>query len=517
MSDRARHALRGIAGSYLNFAASFAVSLIFTPISVAFLGPAAFGLWKTLAGSLTQYLQLIEFGLAGASIRAIAEARSRGDNHQLSAQASTVAGIYGLLALIGIALSAALAYLLGPLLRIPPELLGPGRLTMLLLGGNLAMIFLLTPMIALIAGHERYDIINILGLITTIASPLLGIVLLWQGFGLAALALGSMLAMVLSTLAGWRVARTMFPQVQIAPRLFSAALARKTLRFGGLVFLLNSGTLLITSSDNLVIARVLGVAAVAPYAIAYTLGAIALQLVFRVADVLLPVFTDLHTRGDLAALRRFYPQLLRFSTAVACALALAVVFVGPAFIRAWVPDVPFVGVPTLALIAAFAVLHGALVHSSQVTLQGIGQVRAAALATLAEAALNIVLSVLLARRMGLAGVALGSVLGQLLISAWYLPYLSARGIGMSLGQLFAEALPRPLLAALPAALLAATITAYPLAELLPPGGAGRALGVGAAALQGLAIVGGYMGLFYLLASDNDRRFVWQKLRTALVR
>jgi O-antigen/teichoic acid export membrane protein len=504
MLARSTYALRGIIGGYLTYAASFLAALLLTPLILRYLDPAAYGLWRTLSGSLLSYLTLLDFGLSAALIRFIAHHRSQEQPEQVSRLASTALVLYIGLGLLALIVSGLLALFIGPVLQLPPELIVPGQVALLLVGLQIAAIFLLTVFTGTIAGHERYDVVGGISLLTTILSPVISAILLWWGYGLPGLAASGVVAIGVAIGCAAVYMYRQLPHVRVRLRLFTPSMLRETLRFSVFVFVLNLGVIVINSSDNLVIARVLGIEQVASYTIAYTLGTMALLISKRCSDVLLPVFTDLYSRNDMAALQRLYPQMIRFSTAISCATGLALIFVGGRFIGAWVGETLFVGQQTLSLIALYTLLHGATVHPSLITLQSIGQVRPAAVATLVEAAINLTLSLLLARTaLGVAGVALATVLGQLLVSVWFMPQLILRQLHIPRGRFVVEAFARPLLALPIGVLLAVGITAWPADNLL------------VVVLQGGAIAAAYLGCSFLLAPTADRQFVSQKLRAVL--
>ncbi len=87
-------------------------------------------------------------------------------------------------------------------------------------------------------------------------------------------------------------------------------------------------------------------------------------------------------------------------------------------------------VPPQALLVVFSLYFIAFAWSSAhgILLNGLGRVRPQAYAALLEAGFNIALSLLLVRRFGLVGVALGTLLAISLTCGWMLPLIARRAL-----------------------------------------------------------------------------------------
>jgi peptidoglycan biosynthesis protein MviN/MurJ (putative lipid II flippase) len=111
-----------------------------------------------------------------------------------------------------------------------------------------------------------------------------------------------------------------------------------------------------------------------------------------------------------------------------------------------------------------------------------------------DALLNLALSVVLVRWIGVVGVALGTVVGELATTFWYLPVLCNRDLGLSGWAFFSRVWARPLLSLPPAAAVAWTVhTAlggWPPAAVL-------FIGAGTTATV-------YFGTYFLFSTPQER-------------
>jgi O-antigen/teichoic acid export membrane protein len=188
------------------------------------------------------------------------------------------------------------------------------------------------------------------------------------------------------------------------------------------VFLMNLATHLIFSTDNFVVGAVLGTAAVASYQVA--LGpASSLQVAGNQFDVVsLTAAASLRAQEAMDDLRRLLLEATRVVAAVTMPGVVIFAVWGRELLHLWVGR-SFVGsywtLVWLSLGYLFATFTGA---ASQVVL-AVNRFKVIALVSLGEATTNLVLSVVLAKRLGIVGVALGTTI-PLTVMAFgvYLPY-----------------------------------------------------------------------------------------------
>jgi O-antigen/teichoic acid export membrane protein len=93
-------------------------------------------------------------------------------------------------------------------------------------------------------------------------------------------------------------------------------------------------------------------------------------------------------------------------------------------------------------------------YISAVVLVSMAKHRVLAYFALAEGIANLVLSIILVQKVGLIGVAIGTVIPQLITTTCFLPLYTVRALGLRYSEYVSRAIVRPFIAAVPAALAA---------------------------------------------------------------
>jgi O-antigen/teichoic acid export membrane protein len=217
--------------------------------------------------------------------------------------------------------------------------------------------------------------------------------------------------------------------------------------------LLNLGGQLAFQTDSLVIGAVLGVREVSYYAIGNSLAQYLMKFVIAVSMVVMPTATRLHAQGretELKAVLLKWTKISFFLTVVATTFLLVL---GPSFIGWWIG--PEFERPTGEVLRILALAHLVFLPIRAVSfpiLMGIGKPKAPAIAFLVTGVVNLGMSIVLGRYMGLNGIALGTAIPNVFFAAYVL-VLACRYTGTSLRECIGYVVPRSLIGAVPAALL----------------------------------------------------------------
>jgi O-antigen/teichoic acid export membrane protein len=121
----------------------------------------------------------------------------------------------------------------------------------------------------------------------------------------------------------------------------------------------------------------------------------------------------------------------------------------------WVGDSLRGGIFLSVLIASGFLLHS-INHVGQIVLTVVGQVKTLAAISWLEAILNISLSILFVWYFGLIGVAMGTVIGSILASAWLVPLIMCKTVKLPISEFFRRGI-FPTVAVLPASIVLATV------------------------------------------------------------
>jgi O-antigen/teichoic acid export membrane protein len=425
--------LRNILSNWFVLGTGIAYALFITPIIVRALDKELYGVWSFLNGLLA-YSELLYLGLGSAVIKYVAQFLATNDRQGINRLASVVVLIYSVL---GLACFAVLAGVSGwvPQTFAQPlsvEAARAASYTCLLLGAQMLFIFVGSAFSGLMGGFNRYDLVNIVQvggvLIRFAATP----VLVRAGHDpLLMLATITSTSAILQAGALVGLAFWYIPTLSIRPTRPSVGELRLLYGFGLQSFFVSFAGRLISYTDTTVIGVTLGAASVALYVLPLQLVEYARMFLGGFSGVFLPRLTMLTTRGDMAGVRHAYIRAMRMASFLAGWLVALLVYLGPMFLNRWVGH--DFGTPVQWVLVCLAAATFAQVLSTQAPYafyQALHLVSFPAMVLTIEALLNLALSVWLAPRLGITGVALATAVPALLVSFLLLPPYLCRRLGV---------------------------------------------------------------------------------------
>ncbi len=436
--------LRGILSNWFGDLILGLISFLLTPFMVHRLGDLDYGVY-VLTFSVVFYSGLLELGIRGTLQRFTGLHRGAGDRRAQSATLSTALVLTGLVGSLIIFLSLTLSPFLPVFFHVTGREGSRFRWLIVLLGLNLGFglpAFLLS---AYLNGLERFDFANAVQVARQVLRALLIVVVLLLGYGVLAVGTAILASQLASIPLGWWLIRKADPEVRLSWHLVSRRLARQLLTFSFWTMLNNAGQLLRDSTDSIVIGRVLGAALITPYNVAARLIGYFRPIIITMSGPLLPRVSKLEGSGRLDLVAGLYFRMTRLTAIVTLFGSSLLLLDGRLILRLWVGG---------QYVSSYSVLVwltvGALVSLAQYStlqlLTGLGRHRPYGLWTFAEGLLNLVLSVVWARRYGIVGVAMGTAVPLLLVKLTLQPWYTMRVLRQPLRKYFEKALARPVLA-----------------------------------------------------------------------
>lgn len=423
-------------------------ALALTPVMVSKLGLADFGAWVLLTGLFSQF-SLLDPGLQSSLPRFLVQ-REPGRHRGV---ASTAQFIYLLVTAACIGLTLAVWVLL-PWFTVETAHLSTARHITILLGAATAAGALFRLPALHLQSLMRRDLIALIatGRVLVCAAAVFWL-LQWRGGGLLQVALvHASGAIVESLLLAW-FGRSLGSSLRW--RWVDRAVARELLGFSGWAYVISVCDRLRPGLDAFVLGWLRG----SPATGVYNLGA---RPVWMMADVvyaaiglqLLPAFTRMRESGDQERLHTAFLLITRLSAWLAMAAAGAALALGPSFLRWWVPEHAAEAAPVLLCLALPLGLQLAQVPAVHL-LYAVAQHRALALVQSGGMILNLALSLVLSRWLGIVGAALGTAVEIILLHGFVMPLLLARKAGIPAAAFMWRGQMVPLLASMAACSLPA--------------------------------------------------------------
>jgi O-antigen/teichoic acid export membrane protein len=489
---------RNLATRYLAIAVDGVIGLMLMPFNVSHLGPSAYGLWA-LTASITMYFSVLDLGYGGALVKFVAQYRAWRDRQALNEILSTMFVVFTAIGLVTFVVTAGVAWQFGRLFNVTADQVRTGQYLLLVTGAYIAIRFAASIFGAVVYGFQRFYLNNLISVGSSVAVALVNVIVLSGGADLVTLVIATTAVRVV-TLAGFVLTGYLvYPGLHVKTAFFRWGRLREVTGFSIYVLVLDWSATLSYSTDALVIGAMLSTSAVTVWTVAQRIAQVCQQLTGQLSTALFPLVVD----SDAAARQDRLQVVMLHGTSLSLAFATPVciglsILAGPV-VAAWMgPNFQASTIVVQLLLAVVLVRIGT--SSAHVILRGAGQHRLLAITNSAAAIANILLSIALIGPLGLAGVAIGTLV-PVTVSAIFVifPKACAR-VGLPVWTAVRQAV-WP--ATWPSAGLAAVIWAgRPLA--------GSTLG----GLALLLVVAGlaYQALFLGIAiSAEERRIYWSKL------
>jgi O-antigen/teichoic acid export membrane protein len=439
--------LRSTASNYAGRFITLGTWFLLTPFILVQLGTTSYGLW-VLVSSVVAYSSLLDLGIAGAVIKYTAEYRARGEEEQAHRLVATALCLYAVLGLIAIAISVAIAPIFPSLFNLPPAEHATATWLVLLMGSSVGISIPCTTTTAVLQGLHRHDIVNLISTIGVLLAAVATVaVLLLDGGVVGMVAVSIPIPLIMQVPSIWFINR-IAPELQFGWRGAKRSLVHTVFSFSSWLFMGQIAGRLKAKTDEIVIATFLPISAIAPYAIALRLSESAQILTDQFMKILLPLASELHAENDQGRLRSLYITSTRLTLAIFLPVGCTLIVLARPILTLWV-GAAYAGFAHLVLILTLANFIDISLWPAGLILQGMSRYRTLAVMSMCTAVANLALSIVLVRRWGLTGVALGTLIPITIeCIGFVLPYVM-RVLGISLTQALKEMFLPALLPAAP--------------------------------------------------------------------
>lgn len=405
-------------------AAAAAAMLISVPLTLRYLGPERFGLWMAISAVISM-LGFADFGLGNGILNAVSHASGRNDKRAIHQSVSNgfimLAAIGGVMLLVFV-----VVYPLVPW----PSVFNVSSATAAIESGPVVFVLVICFIATLPLGATQkiqlglqqgywgnlWEAVgSVLGLLGIVVAIQLQAGLHWIALSMAGVPLIFRAANTL-VFFGYqeKVLRPSFGHLDFD-------VIRRLIRTGFLFFVLQLAVVVGFQSDNIIIARIMGVEAVAGYDVALKLSTLPAMFIGLVVVAQWPAYGEALTRGDSDWIRRTFIRTIRLSLLFAVPFALVLFTWGDTLIRVWAgPEV----VPSMALLVGMSIWSVLLVLGSVVAalLNGLHVVKFQVVNAVLMATANILLSIYLVGKIGVQGAIFGTISAYTIFSllpSWY--------------------------------------------------------------------------------------------------
>lgn len=445
---------KNIASSWFILLVNIAVSFFLAPFVVHSLGNVYYGIWA-IVSQFTGYLYLLDFGVRESVIRYTSKYFPHSQSQKLNRVLTTAFILYTPIFVLCVLISVIGAWGFPYWFDIDPQYSDTTRIVVLLVGLTIGQTFVFNVFTGILQGLHRFDVTNLFGFGVALARAALIVGALSIGYGIVALSLIQLVLaiatgvfsayMALSLLKG---AGMRLQLVRLSWRRFMT-MARRVAGYSYFVFINNIGQKIVLVSDAIIIGIFMPVASVTFYAIAGSLIGYLRSLVIATAQVFNPLTSHYASLKDNARVQQVLIRGSRLSIFISLPVIAAYVIMGREFIGLWMGAEYMQQAGDVLIILAVIYLFSSPHHVISSVLYGLSQHRLLSYLRIAEAIINLTLCIILVQKLGLIGVAIGTAIPHVIMTAIVLPILVTRTVKLPLWQYFYGAYSGPLLAIIP--------------------------------------------------------------------
>ncbi len=403
-----------------------AIGFALTPFTIHLLGSDQYGLW-VLANAFIGYYSLLDFGLSGAVFtqmsHAIGARDSQNGGHIYGTGLSMFSALGGVLIIVTLLIVAVI-------LLTHPNRGTTLAIVVLIVGVQTAVGFPMRAPFGVLNAGSHFEITSCALILSAILRTLGTIYVLRAGQGVVALAIANLLAWIPGYIFVVVAVHRTYPFIRVQSLCnWHGATARKLFSFGLPVLVGQIADRVRLQTDVIIVSLFFGFSAVTHYNIATTLIMYYMDGMVAIIGVLTPVLSMQMGAGDVDGLRRSLFMGTRLAITAGGFACFGFLVWGRVFIACWMgaryPD----AYPILVVLA-IAMFLDLWQFTAVNALYATSHHKTYAKINICEAVANGILSIILARPLGMIGVAIGTLVPSVLVRAFVQPLIIERKLGI---------------------------------------------------------------------------------------
>jgi O-antigen/teichoic acid export membrane protein len=434
-------AAKNVVASWASLFTHLAVGFLLSPYILHRLGDEGFGVW-ILVFSLTGYYGLLDLGIRQSVIRYVARFRATHDDDQLARFTNTCLFTYAGIAVLVLLASGVCAWYLPVCFKLPHGLVRTAQILVLLTGGGAALCFPLGVFAGILTGLQDFVRPHCAQIGVSLLRGFLIVGVLKWGGGLLGITLVTVGLNLLSYVILFFMARREL-NLRFGVRFIDLGIWRSVIGYSSIALLVLLADKLRFQSDAVVIGMLASSGAITYFAIASKLVEYSSAVVQGLSQIFTPMSSQFDATGDVDKLRKVFILGSRACAMTIFPICAVLIILGKPIIVVWVGAKYLASYSILLLLLVPKTLYLAQAASVKILL-GIGRHGSLASVLAIEGVANLVLSLILIRRLGVVGVAMGTAIPLVCTSLFYLPRHLCRRLNVRLSSYLTEAYLPPL-------------------------------------------------------------------------
>ena len=489
--SRTRKSALNLAGGLIFTAVTVCVGVLSTPWLLHWLGTERFGTYRVLL-DWCAYVGLLELGLGGALSARLAIALGKGE--KAIAQSLLAAGLraYSIVMLGMLVVSAGLMVLLPYVVK--SDAIGDTELRLAWLLLLVLILFFPLAVFRLLAdARQQSYLVSLLFTLQSLLTTGLLLISAWAGWGLIGQSLSTVLSQLPAVLILMWIGIRSYPIRWLSP---PEPEARKSIRaLNWPMFIYNTSFRVGILSDTIILAWVMGPAAVVPFFLTQRLATLAQNQLLNIGNSTWAGLVELQSQGHLETFRSRLLELTSLVSGLSLAVLVPIAAFNYHFIARWVGSTNYAGA-AVNIIVCLNIWLWAVFYLWGWTLSGTGQISCWTPYAISFTIINLAVSIIGTITLGLVGPLVGTLVAFLFVTSWAMPRVLKRIFGLSPQALWRNAL-MPFLWALPYAAILGFFTR----ARMPSGWPELIVEMCSAGVCGLA-------LWWMIGLSRSSRSIW---------
>ncbi len=406
--------------SFLGYGWPILISLVVTPLIVSGMGIKDYGIY-TFFNTVISFMGLLDFGISTAVGKYLAEYHGRGDTERIRSLLKTANSIF-----LGVGIIGCLVIVIGAFLPFASTIFAnyTDYKLIFIAAGILFLISSISSTYTLIINSlQRFDISFKIGTVGLTIQQLSILWLVLNKHSIGTIFLVQCVIAFIAIIIFQFVSRRILPNNPY--RLgWDKVEAKKSYIFGMVTFANNMATVSLTYLDRLIMPFFLGPSSLTYYSIPGNIAMKVPGISNSLSAVLFPMASSLSGSGETERLKTLYVRSFRLITVLAAAVTVTTIAFSRQLLTYWIsPDLAAKATTVMIILAATNFVL-ALTGPLSSFLLGLGKLKFLTILSIAMAALNTILLVILMPLFGINGAAWAYLLS--LIPAIYMFYFTEK-------------------------------------------------------------------------------------------
>ena len=407
---------KNILFSYIYKGLDISLGFLLIPLVLSYLNEEQYGVWLLLF-SLSAYFSFMDVGLSHGLRNKFAEAKAKNEVEKLRYYVSTTYAILAIISTIFFVVFLVVNYFVNWERILNTNIVLNDDLSVLALFvfGAFSLQFVLKIIITILTADQRPSIINLQGFLIKCLQIITILILITFTNG-SLLLLGAAFSMIpIVCLLGLTIYYFSKDYANIKPRIsyVNFSYLKDVMNVGMKFFIITIASIVLFSTDNLIITQLYGPEQVTPYQLANKYFGMSLMLFAIIVQPLWSAVTDAYHKDDFNWIKKTMKKLNRIWMLFSVG-SLLMLIISPLFFKLWLGDKVEISF-TLSFFWCLFVVVQSYNMIYTYFINGVGKLRVQLYITMFSITFNIPASIFLAKSldMGSAGVILATTISML--------------------------------------------------------------------------------------------------------